>query len=382
MLLWLYILVGPGAWLLAIVLAQFARFRMGRLNASKATLPIPAPSLSIVVPAKDEAAGIASCIDHIRQQDYPQFTLTVINDRSTDGTREILDQLQQTSSSASASRLNVVHINDLPANWLGKCHALHVGTRTLTTDWILFVDSDVKLAPDAARRAVAMCVDRDWHALSILTKLKPQSFWERTLLPLLAASWSAAFTISLTNDDSKPHIAAANGQFFLIRRDWYEKVGNHESVRTQIVEDVMLMRTLKQAGAKTRLQLGQSLASTQMHATLRHIFHGWARIFAGTSGRSPWRMIGIMLFLVVCTLSVIPALAMSRDSSAWAIASWTHLALIVGLTSYIYRASGQGVVNVLLLPLAIPMQLAVLAYSVWVCFSGRVSWRGNRVEVK
>lgn len=374
------LLLGPLAWLGLITLSFFARFRMGRLLRSRDELPAEPPTLSIVMPAHNEGSSVAENFRRLVEQDYPNAEIIGIDDRSTDETPAALAKV----AAESAGRARVVTVDSLPPGWLGKCHALHVGTRELRSDWILFVDSDVTLAPDAARKAVALAVARGYDALSVFIQLRAPGFWESTLLPLLAIAWSGAYTISLTNDDSKPNLAFANGQFFLIKRELYERVGNHESVKDQIVEDCALMQRLKRAGGKVRLMLGQPLGTVRMHTNLKQIFNGWARIFAGTSGRRPGRILGVMLFvlLTVGALIVAGGFALATGDFNWCALAVSHAILMAGFTGWCYRSAGQPVANVLALPLSLTMMLAVLANALRVCVTGRVDWRGNAVRVR
>ena len=103
------------------------------------------------------------------------------------------------------------------------------------------------------------------------------------MLPLLGGAWTMMYFVSLTNRDNSK-VAVANGQFFLIRKEAYEKVGGHEAVRNQITEDVELMRLLKGEEFKVRFLLGGHLASTRMHANLKQMFHGWGRSFPEPAG--------------------------------------------------------------------------------------------------
>lgn len=374
----LCLLLGPLSWLGLIILGLFARRRMNRLYQVREPLPDPAPSLSIVVPAKDEAEGIAACVHRVLGQDYPNAQVVVVDDRSTDGTSQILDDLARREP-----RLKPFHVTDLPPGWLGKCHALYVGTRDLRSDWLLLVDSDVQLSADAARRAVALCIDREYDVLSIMPTLDARSFWERSLLPLLAVAWSAAFRVSFTNDDSRPNHAFANGQFFLLRRDWYEKVNGHECVRDQIVEDVAIMRVLKAAGAKTRLMMGQDLAHARMHTNFRQMFHGWARIFAGSSARSVVPMVTVIFFLIATVVALVVGGVMSVQTQhpAWIASTVAHVILMFGFVAWIYVTTGISMIYALAMPITWPMVLAVLSYSIYVCRTGRVIWRGTPVQV-
>lgn len=372
------LLLGPLAWVGLIVVGVFARERMSRLNRGRAALPQPTPTLSIVIPAKDEAQGIADCVHRALAQDYPNADVVLIDDRSTDGTSQILDEI-----ASREPRLKPFHVTELPPGWMGKCHALFVGTRGITSDWLLLVDSDVQLSADAARRAVALCVDRKYDVLSIMPTLDARTFWEKSLLPLMAVAWSAAFRISFTNDDSKPHHAFANGQFFLVKREWYENVNGHESVKDQIVEDVALMRVLKRAGAKTRLMLGQDLARARMHTNFRQMFHGWARIFAGSSARSVRPMLVVMSFMLVSliTLAIETWMSFQTGHPAWIGSAIAHVILMMGFVAWIYATAGVSVIYTIVMPLTWPMVWAMLGYAVHVCRTGNVIWRGTAVKV-
>lgn len=379
-----YLIIGPVAWSMMLLLLFIGRQRMTRLLRNRKPVPQPAPSVTILVPAKDEAAGIAHCIDCILEQDYPDFRIVAINDRSTDRTGAILDEL----CARQPGKLCVVHIapESLPDGWLGKCNALHVGAGQADGDWLFFVDSDVTLQPDALSRAIALVTWRRYDALSILTKLECHTFWERLVLPLVGGAWSVMHAISLTNDDRRPGSAVANGQFLLIRRSAYATVGGHESVRAAITEDVEMMRLLKGRGFRTRLMLGSHLAATRMHSSLGQMFHGWGRILSGSSRRSPRRIIGAMLFLLICGFGVYPALAwglaaLRWNDPGWLIVSVLHLLLMTVYLALIYRWSGNRARYALLFPLGGGVLLGILAFALRTCRTGRVMWRETQFQI-
>ena len=384
-LLYLYCALGPAAWAGMFVLLLLGRRRMTRLLYTRAALPPVPPHVTILVPAKDEAAGIRKCAQRILAQDYPDFRVVAVDDRSTDGTGAVLDELAR----EHPQRVRAIHIpkDGLPDGWLGKCHALHFASRDVEGEWLLFVDSDVTLQPNALGRALALALARKYDALSILTRLECDGFWDRLILPLAAGAWSVMHAVSLTNDDRRTRSAAANGQFFLIRRSAYQSVGGHESVRAQITEDVELMRLLKGRGFRTRFLLGSHLASTRMHSSLRQMFHGWARIYSGTSRRSPWRILGAMTFLLICGFTLYPALAwgITRASSSarfdWLVASAAHGLLMTAYLALIYHWSGNRARFAWLFPISGSVLLAILAFALRTCRTGRVKWRETHFQI-
>ena len=308
--------------------------------------------------------------------DYPQFDVIAIDDRSTDETGKILDEI-----AAANPRLRVIHVHDLPAGWLGKSHALHVGTREVKSDWLLFVDSDVTLEKNALSATLSLAIKRKYDALSILTRLECHRFIERLLLPPLAGAWGVMHTISLTNEDSRKTIAAANGQFFLIRRDVYEMVGGHDAVRNQITEDVELMRLLKSRDLKTRFFSGAHLAATRMHTNFHQIFNSWGRIFSGTSRRKPGRILAAITFLILAIFTVYPAIvwAVCDHSAMWGIVAAAHLVLMTAYLMLIYRWSGNPKRAALLAPITAAIMLAIFVFSLRKCRTGRIVWRGSEI---
>jgi chlorobactene glucosyltransferase len=373
-----YVMLGPLAWVAMWAGLLLARSRMNRLERPTPPLPDVPPHVSILVPAKDEQADITACIDRIVAQDYPSFDVIAIDDRSRDRTGELLD----THPATRAGRVRVLHVADLPPGWLGKCHALHVATPHVRGEWILFVDSDVHLEPQALRHVLAIALQRRYDAVSLLTRLRAETFWEKLVLPPAAISWGMMFQISLTNDDGLPRCAAANGQFFLVRADAYRGIGGHEAVRSCIVEDVELMRALKSAGACTRLFTGFHLAATRMQTSLRQIFHGWARIYAGTSRRRVHPMLGGIVFLAACVLGGYAALgyALATGRTSWLVASAAHLLLMHAYLGYAYLRSHVNVLYSLLAPLAAVTLMAMMSFAITRCLGGRIDWRGTRID--
>ncbi len=383
-LFWTYVAIGPLAWVVFAYLMVVARERMTRLRNANTPLPTHPPHVSILVPAKDEAGHVRTCIERIVQQDYPDFDLIAINDRSSDDTGAVLDALRDDLAVGDANRYQVVHIDQLPEGWLGKCHALHRGTEAAAGEWLFFVDSDVTLQPDALRRMLAYAIDRSVDAVSIMTAIRTERFVEKLMLPLLAGTWATLFMADQTNEDSEPDRALANGQVFLIRAEAYRAVGGHEAVKDRIVEDVELMRRLKKAGFKTRFAAGRQLASTRMHTSLNQMFHGWARIFAGTARASVWPMFLSIGFILLCVVSAYPAIAyaFAVHSNAWFIAGISHWLLMTICLGFVWIWSGNSPAFALLLPLSVPIEIAILGYSIRKANSGKIEWRGAQLSLR
>ncbi|HEX8523839.1 MAG TPA: glycosyltransferase [Tepidisphaeraceae bacterium] len=355
-----------------------ASSRMNRLRRPAQQL-MTHPRVSILIPAKDEGEPIRNCLDSVLAFDYPHVEIITINDRSADQTGAIMDEY----AARAPDKLRVIHITDpLPPKWLGKCHALWTAEKHAQGDWILFVDSDVKISSDSLSCTLALALNRDYDAVSIMTKLDCDSFLEHLVLPLAAASVSSMCLISLTNDDNRP-IAFANGQFFLIKRAAYEAVGGHECVRDHITEDVALMRILKSKGFRTRLYMGRDFASTRMHSTYRQMLNGWGRIYSGVSSRKPWRILAAMLVALTGLLAwLLLPLAVILHNNPLALAAALHFILVIGVVATFYHWSGNRMRWALLFPASAAILLTLYSKALVMCFTGNVAWRGTTYTYK
>ncbi len=380
---YLYAAAGPGLAGVGAYSAISARLRFSKMQADLAKLAeaeVVEPSVVVLIPAKDEGVRIRPCLQTVLGQDYAgPMRVLAIDDRSTDETASVMDEF-----AAVDPRLKVLRIapGTLPDAWLGKCHALWRGVEKTSAadEWLLFVDSDVTLKPQAVRLALRQAVSRGLDAVSLLTRQTCVGFWEKLLVPVMGASVLGAYIASYTNDDNRRGIAFANGQFFLIRRSAYFEAGGHEAVRGAWTEDVDLMRVLKRSGFKVRLYSGEALAATRMYDNVRTMFRGWARIFAGCSHRRPWRILVTMAVLTVSMMG--PLVAFWAGGMIWAGLAVLHLSLFLPVLGFVYRVTGNSVWLVGLFPLTWVMQMGMLVRALAWCWSGRLNWRGTIYPTK
>lgn len=381
-----YVLTGALAWLGLAFLMVKGKKRMHILKRPSPPVPQPPPLVTALIPAKDEADQIEKCVRSVLNQDYPNLNVITIDDRSTDGTGEILDKL-----AAEDRRLRVVHLRDgeLPAGWGGKSYALHRGLELADGAWLCFVDADVELLPDIVSATIGWAAAREFDLISILPKFVSRSFSEAVLQPLAGAATAGMFAIALTNAQNLPKSAFANGQYLVVKRSAYDAVGGHEAIRGTLSEDVAIARKLKLAGYKPRLSWGDEWATVRMYQGFASIFRGWSRNFYVGSLGKPWRILGLISFLLINCVSVIPALIWSvhRYNNpappmmpyCWLTAALSHLIIMTAVTAWMYRRAAEPMWHaILLLPYGIPVLLAICVKSLWICATGKVSWRGTQ----
>jgi chlorobactene glucosyltransferase len=381
----LYLLLGPVTWGFFTFGMFKGRGRMMLLSRPAMDLPNDPPHVTILIPAKDEGERIRECINSALAQDYPDFDVIAIDDRSTDRTGVIMDEI-----AANNPKLRVNHIVEgtLPVGWTGKCNALHTSVNQASGSWLLFVDSDVVLQPDVLRATIATAVERRFDLVSLLPALEGHTFWENLVVPLAGCAVSTMYLVAFTNSPEMPKTAFANGQYLCIRRDVYDAIGGHETVRDRFCEDVEMARVLKARGFRPRISWGADFAAVRMYSSLGSIFRGWGRnFFAGSLGR-PWRILGAIAFLLCCSFSAYVALAWGIYRNIhpvsfvkgwlWITTSVAHLAIMTGALAIMYSWSKNRRAYALLFPLGGAMLLGIFCRSLWMCVTGRVEWRGTR----
>jgi glycosyltransferase involved in cell wall biosynthesis len=241
--------------------------------------PHPLPSLSVVVTARDEAAGIESTVRRLLAQRYPGLQIVVVDDRSSDGTAAILDRLQAETGRAE---LNVLHNRDLPPGWLGKCHACHLGAARARGDWILFMDGDVELArDDLLARVVLLAEERRLDHVALVPDQRPVSALQAALLQVFAQMYLLASRLHEMDRDRRRG-GGGIGAFNLVRRAAYDRIHGHTLLKMDPADDFKLGRLLKESGARQRFFDAVGLVRCPWHKGALNVARGLEKnFFAG-----------------------------------------------------------------------------------------------------
>jgi glycosyltransferase involved in cell wall biosynthesis len=388
----LYVILGPLTWGF-MILAMFEGRRKMEVLLKSPPLPDPAPLLTVMIPARNEAGNIELCVASVLSQDYPNLKIVVADDRSTDATPAILDRL-----AAENTNLTAVHLtqDDIIPGWAGKSNAIYgayeKGVKKRAGDiepdeFLLGLDSDVRLTrADALSLCVRGAIKHKAAIFSLLPALESQSFFEALVIPLTGMLSSSINAVALSNVDSFKNIAYANGQCLMIRREVYDAIGGHASVGPITAEDVAMATIVKQSGRRIRLAWGADLCRVRMYDSLGAIYRGLSRVISVSRDGRTWPMLIGIAFLTLCGFSLYPAAAlalyrmshpaMKYGAAGWAIAVMLHWAAMTVQLALTYAWSKNRWWHALLFPLGGGISLAIFIRALKQCLTGKFEWRG------
>ena len=366
-------------WIIPPVVALVRSRHSRSLEDVSTDAPDPAPRVSVIIPARNEARNIERCARSVLGTRYPSVEVLVVNDHSTDATGEIARTI-----AAEDSRLVVIDAPDLPDGWFGKQWACATGARAARGELLLFTDADTRHSPDLLPRAVNALRAREAALLSIAGHQEMHTFWERIVQPQMFALLSIRYggTEHVSNAKRAEDVIA-NGQFVLVRRAAYDAVGGHAVVRDRVAEDLALAQQFFRSGQRVVLMLALQQFSTRMYASLREVIDGWRKnIYAGgrhaALGGRVGRSIYPALLLAIPIIGLAPPVALVLASlgvlsAAWLVWSGTVVAVSLLFWAAIYRFMGVSIAYALLYPLG----LATLLYiAVGAVFRGQhVEWK-------
>ena len=346
----------------------------------RATPPLPplAPFVSILVPARDEEANIGACVISLAAQDYPadRFEVLVLDDRSGDRTGAIVAAL-----AGAHPVVRLLRGAALPDGWGGKAHACQQLAEAARSDWLLFTDADTVHAPGMLRATIGAALAEGAEALTALPRERAESFGERLLVPQLFFFLLALQPLTLLERAGETRFVFANGQFFLVARDLYRRVGGHAAIRTQLMEDLALGLRCKRAGAGILLLDGGDWLTCRMYDGFPATWRGFVRSLQAGNRLAPTYLLGIgamTLLYFAGPFVVLAALLLGgRRGRPLTLAVGQVLALL-GVRALVGRGLRQPVREIALFPLGAFVLAAAVLHTLWRTLRGqRIEWRGR-----
>jgi chlorobactene glucosyltransferase len=367
-------------WVLFPLVALWRVRRPTLLDQFSTDVPPEAPRVSIVIPARNERRNVERCLRSVVASRYPSLEVFLVDDHSEDGTGEIARAI-----AAADGRLRVLESPPLAPGWFGKQWACAVGARAARGEILLFADADTEHAPDLVPRAVNAMRGLNADLMSVAGWQELGSFWERLLQPQVFAMLMIRYGgTDGVNRARRPEDVIANGQCFLVRRDAYEAIGGHETVRQHVAEDLMLAQAMARSGRRVRLVLGPEQLSTRMYTSLRELIEGWGKnIYAGGLYTVPFGAIGRALYPVglvaapILSLLPVVALLLALAGALPSALAWSSIATAAMTVwwALVYRSVEEPVHYALLYPLGSAVLLYICVRAV--LRGRRVAWKGR-----
>jgi glycosyltransferase involved in cell wall biosynthesis len=272
---------------------------------------LPELALSVILPARNEEHSLPACLASLLSQSEPgfalgqQWELIVVNDESTDRTRQI---------AAEAAKTNGVVLLDAPAldqssngGFTGKSNACWAAAQIARGQHLLFTDADTIHEPNDLPRSLLEMEKYNVALLSYSPRQIVTGFWQHAVTPLIFSELASVYPPKQVNDPNRS-IAAANGQFLLVERDAYFSVGGHRAVGTTVLEDVALARNIKRGPRNIRFRYAPDALSAQMYRTLPQMIEGWTKnlalLYPKPIALALWRVLDVLLFFGLPALAL------------------------------------------------------------------------------
>ena len=336
------------------------------------------PRVSIVVPARNEEEHIRETLVQLLALDYSNYEIIVVNDRSTDRTGQLMDEVA--ASPQAHGLLKVIHISELPSGWLGKTHAMWTAGLQASGDWLLFTDADVLFKPDSLRRAVAYAEAERADHLVLFPRMIMKGPGERMMI----AFFQVLFVFGhrpwkVADPKARDHMGV--GAFNLVRRPVYDAVGTYRALRMEVIDDMKLGKLIKNAAFAQRNVSGEDLISLHWAKGVFGIVNNLTKNFFAVLSFQWWRTVATVVGLAFLNLG--PFLGV------WLAHGWARVPYAIALASLFliyYGISLRSAVPpyyFLLHPVGTSLFIYILLRSMFHAFwNDGIVWRGTKYPLE
>jgi cellulose synthase/poly-beta-1,6-N-acetylglucosamine synthase-like glycosyltransferase len=373
-----------GAWVF-LIKSMMDSFRLTPYldkfeNKSKST-----PKVSIILPARNEENFIGKCLDSLIKQDYQNYKIIVIDDSSDDSTWKIISEYAKNNS-----KIVPVSAKPKPDGWIGKNWACMEGYDKATGELLLFTDADTNHSKNVISLAVAHLNSFDLDALSAIPKMLTLDFWTSITLPMISTFLHTRFSALNVNNPSKK-TGYFFGSFFIIKKETYEKVGMHEGVKHEIIEDGALGKKVKESGYKMKMVRGEHLIEAVWARDKGTLWDALKRLMIPLYLQSGKIAIGIffaVLFLLFIPFPIfLTSILIPTESISTKIlcitAAMASILIYIGAIIEVKIGIGLKLRYAIFAPLgSIVVVLGFLSGLLQAKRSSSISWRGRKYSMK
>ena len=333
------------------------------------------PAVSVLIPARDEEVNIRTAASRVLSNDSRNLELIVVDDHSTDGTAEIVREV-----TTEDSRVQLVNAPALPDNWGGKPHSCFTGAASATGDYLVFVDADVALEPDAIERLVTFMETTRSDLASGIPRQVTQTLTEKLVVPLIHFILLGFLPMMGMRWTRRPSFSAGCGQLFIARRTAYDETGGHRAIKASRHDGLELPRAFRRHGLKTELFDATDLATCRMYHNGLEVWNGFAK--NATEGMAtptaivPWTLL-LVGGQILPPLLVVAAWLTQAGSSTVALAAPATAMVFVTRLVLAWRFE-QSFLGALLHPVGIAILVAVQWFALIRESMGRpLAWKGR-----
>jgi len=321
--------------------------------------------ISILIPARNEEKNIAALLESILQQSFANYEVIVLDDNSTDNTHSIVSQY-----SHNDQRVKIIRGKELPSGWIGKNWACFQLSQHAKGEYLLFIDSDVTLSDSVIMNSLNELKKKEVSVLSIFPTQIIAGVGAWLITPLMNWLLLNFLPVKFVYKMKSKKFSAANGQFILIEKNVYNKVGTHEAVKDKVVEDMEIARRVKSQGFKIITLLGGNSVYCKMYNSFSEAFNGFSKNFYRGFNLPKPAFILLIIFLLI--LFLLPFYLLIFNILFTVIVMMIFIERI-----FISIISKQNwFVNVVLHPL---QMIAMLAVGINSVTSPKIKWKGRHI---
>lgn len=375
--IWIYLQIFSIVFLVVCILIALTNTRnFRRLENYKE--PLRLPRVSILVPARNEENNIAACLVSLLDQDYPDCEVIVLDDNSTDRTWDILKAL-----ASKGNRLKVIKGEPLPEGWIGKHWACHQLTQAAKGELLLFTDADTRHHPETLRKAIAAFYVEGADFLTALPREEALTLGEKLTIPIMAFGISSFLPMKIAHRSSWPILSLTVGQFMLLSRKAYEKIGGYEAIRHRVLDDVALGRRIKAHGLQWRIVDACNYISCRMYSSMHDIYEGFSKSLFEMFGKNILLYIPIWTFLSL--VFIFPVVLLGLALSGTNVPETTVvLALVTVGCSIILWAMTHirfryPIYLTFLYPVSVFLWVLMAMRSMIMTIAGQTTWKGRTI---
>ena len=326
------------------------------------------PRVSEIMTARDEAQDVGHAVGSRLSDDYPDFEVILVDDRSSDETGQIARE-----AGCHDPRFTLVRVDELPAGWLGKVNALHEGYQRATGEWLLFSDGDVIVETGTLRRAIGFCEKEDIDQLALVPSFQSGSFlmdgaWAVFLRGLIAMADPAKVR------DPRSKVVLGSGGFNLVRRSAFEATGGFPHLRMETADDVALASIVKQAGGRVEMIDGARHATLANYRSIAELMRGIEKN-GSTTAAIPFPLL-LVAFVTLGAVLLAPPAALVVGPGWLRVLGGIALMAYTGSEMYALWRNTRTWAPALIWPLAYLIMAYGMIRSTWLAHrNGGVYWR-------